>query len=99
MSRLKAIHANLHLFYECNIFGLHLKPSTIAQQQAEIGSFANQEFTERAVTGYYYSTLLYHFMENALSGHNVDGEDMKAVTREQLQTFAIRPNEEISSSD
>lgn len=97
MSRLNVFGIILLPSHECNVCGLHKKPSTVALPQAEMGYFANQRLTERGVTGLFYSMWVYQFSLNALSGRDVDGEVMMAVSREQLQIFAKRLPKQVFS--
>lgn len=87
------------LSYKCSVYGVHIKPFTIAHSQAGMGSFANQDLTEGEVVGYYDGTLVYQFIINALNARGVHGEGVMALTREQLHSLVIRLAKHVSSSD
>lgn len=84
---------------KCGADGLPLKPSAVAQPQARLGCFENQQFTEEDVNGYYYRTLVYQFNVNELNAREDGGKGLTAVFREKLPTFAIRLVKEVSVSD
>lgn len=62
----------------------------MANPQPETGCIPSQEFTEWDVTVYCYSTLVYQFAVKVLAARDVDGAGFLTVTREQLNTLAIR---------
>lgn len=89
----------LLLSHKFNVYGVHMKPFTIAHPQAEMGCFANQDFIEQDVIGYYYGRLVYQFTVDPLSACSVHGADVMAVTCGQCHTSSIRVENEVSSLD
>lgn len=77
------------LSHECSVYGLHIKPSTIAHPRAEMGCFVNQEFTDRNVVWYFYGTLVNQFMGDVLNSCGVHGEGVILVTNDLSHTSVI----------
>lgn len=68
---------------------MHIKPFEIAHSQAGMACYTNHKISERDVDGYYYVTVVYHFMVDTLNARGVHGKSVKEATLKQFQIVAI----------
>lgn len=97
MSGLNVIDDRSVHSHKSDVYVVHIKPSTIAHPKSGEDCIANQELTKRDVIGYYFGTLAYYFMVDALNAGGVHGECVIVVTRKQLHSLMIRTTKEVYS--
>lgn len=88
MFKLSAIGMRVFLFHEYDVHSVHIRQSTIAHLQAEIGSFVSQVLSEGESIMFYNGTLIYKTMMNALTALEVYGNGLLETTREGFDTLA-----------
>lgn len=99
MSRLNSFDVSLQLSHECCVFGIHIKPSTIAHSEAGMGCFANQVCTVGDPIWYNNGTMVFQFWTDALKTHGVHRDGVMATTREQFHNSPMSLAKESYSLD
>lgn len=82
MSRISSIDVRVPLSFECNVYGVHIKPATIAHWEAETDCFTTKAFAEEKRARFYYDVSIEETMPELLNARDVYGERMMAITRE-----------------
>lgn len=99
VSRLNSFDVDSQLSHECSIYGVHIKPTTIAHPQEGICCFANQKSAERNLNAYVYGLLMYQIIVHALNTRGAHEEDVLMVTCEHFHTLARQLAKDVFSLD